>query len=44
MTYKGATLTPTNPVDWAADFVNAFRREPTLPEMIGECDRRPAAR
>jgi HAMP domain-containing protein len=41
-TYKEATLNPTNPLDrttdWEADFVNTFRRQPALPEMIGERD------
>jgi protein-histidine pros-kinase len=41
-TYKEAALNPTNPMDrttdWEADFVNAFRRQPTLTEMIGERD------
>ena len=39
-TYKEATLNPTNPrdrtVDWEADFVNAFRADPKLTEVIGE--------
>src|ERR1700744_2555324 len=38
--YKEATLNPTNPLDrttdWEADFVNAFRRQPDLKEMVGE--------
>ncbi|MEI9985710.1 MAG: DUF3365 domain-containing protein [Aliidongia sp.] len=33
-------MNPTNPLDrttdWEADFVNAFRRQPDLKEMIGE--------
>ena len=38
--YKEATLNPTNPLDrttdWEADIVNTFRREPHLPELVGE--------
>jgi|HubBroStandDraft_1064217.scaffolds.fasta_scaffold02375_4 HAMP domain-containing protein len=40
--YKEAALNPTNPLDrvteWEADFVNTFRREPGLKEMVGEHD------
>ncbi|MGE5236248.1 MAG: DUF3365 domain-containing protein [Acidobacteriota bacterium] len=39
-TYKEATLNPSNPrdrtVDWEADVVNEFRRDPTRTEIIGE--------
>ncbi|MDB5414538.1 MAG: hypothetical protein JWR10_2873 [Rubritepida sp.] len=39
-TYKEAALNPTNPtdraLDWEADFINNFRNEPSLNEMIGE--------
>ena len=38
--YKEATLNPSNPrdrtVDWEADVVNEFRRDPKESEMIGE--------
>ena len=40
--YKEATLNPSNPrdrtVDWEADVVNQFRREPKRAEIIGERD------
>jgi protein-histidine pros-kinase len=38
--YKEAALNPTNPLDrateWEADFINTFRREPDLKELVGE--------
>ncbi|UPY37355.1 DUF3365 domain-containing protein [Sediminicoccus sp. KRV36] len=38
--YKEAALNPTNPNDlaapWEAEFINAFRREPGLTELMGE--------
>jgi len=40
--YKEATLNPSNPrdrtVDWEADVVNEFRRDPKRAEIIGERD------
>ena len=40
--YKEAALNPTNPLDrttdWEADFVNSFRHQSTLGEMIAERD------
>ncbi|HVN76526.1 MAG TPA: DUF3365 domain-containing protein [Thermoanaerobaculaceae bacterium] len=40
--YKEATLNPSNPrdrtVDWEADVVNEFRRDPRKTEIIGERD------
>ena len=39
-TYKEAALNPTNPADraqdWEADFINSFRNNPALAELIGE--------
>jgi protein-histidine pros-kinase len=41
-TYREAALNPTNPadraLDWEADFINSFRNEPELTELIGERD------
>jgi Protein of unknown function (DUF3365) len=41
-TYKEATLNPTNPrdrtVDWEADVVNAFRKDPSKASLSGERD------
>jgi len=38
--YREAALNPTNPtdraLDWEADFINAFRNDQTLRELIGE--------
>ena len=38
--YKEATLNPTNPrdraTDWEADIVNQFRKNPALPEFMGQ--------
>jgi protein-histidine pros-kinase len=40
--YREATLNPTNPadraVDWEADIIRAFRRDPSQRESIGERD------
>lgn len=40
--YKEAALNPTNPNDraapWEAEFINAFRRDPGLTELMGERD------
>jgi protein-histidine pros-kinase len=40
--YKEATLNPTNPrnrtVEWEADIVEAFRRDPQRKELLGERD------
>jgi hypothetical protein len=40
--YKEAALNPTNPrdrtVDWEADIVNAFRKDPSKTELIGRRD------
>lgn len=38
--YKEAALNPTNPTDlaseWEAEFINAFRRDPSLTELMSE--------
>lgn len=39
-TYREPALNPTNPsdraTDWEADFINAFRNNPALKELVGE--------